>query len=204
MTLVGVIVSGGRSRRFGSEKAMAQIAGGPLIAQCYDVLANACEAVAINAPVESATAAWARGLTLAVVPDLPGMPRGPLSGLCVGLEWAAAQGASMLATSPCDTPWLPSDLVDRLVAALTPDAGAAIAACGAELHPICAVWRVNRAPVVRAVLDAGRHPPVRELAESLNATVAEFADPRAFANVNTVDELAQYLGNAAIAGSRAS
>jgi molybdenum cofactor guanylyltransferase len=195
MTLVGVIVSGGRSRRFGSEKALAQLDGRPLIAHCYDVLASACAAVAVNAPVESATAAWARGLALAVIPDLPGMPQGPLTGLGVGLEWAAARGASLLATTPCDTPWLPSDLVERLVAALTPDAGAAIAGCGAELHPICAVWRVSQAPVVRTVLDAGRHPPIRELAERLSAPVVDFSDRRAFANVNTVDDLAQYAGN---------
>ena len=184
-----MIVAGGRARRFGSEKALAQVEGQPMIAQVAKVLQPACEALAVNARTDSGAAAWAASQGLAVLPDPPGA-EGPLAGVIAGLQWAEAAGAGLLATAPCDTPWLPADLVLRLAGALTPDAGCAVAAVGHHRHPLCALWRVEQKPVLRAALAGGaRHPPLHRLAAELGAAVAQFDDARAFANINTAADL---------------
>jgi molybdopterin-guanine dinucleotide biosynthesis protein A len=187
--VVGVIVAGGRSRRFGSEKALADFAGRPLIAHVARVLAGGCRTVAVNAPPAGPLAEWARDSGLALAPDPVGVTDGPLAGVLAGLDWAAGEGADLLATAPCDTPLLPEALVETLCAALTAEAGAAVAACGGELEPLCALWRVSRRDELRGLLHDGRHPAVREALEALGAARAAFPDPHAFTNVNTADDL---------------
>lgn len=189
MSIVGVIVAGGRAARFGADKALAEVDGQPMIARVADVLRPACDALAVNAREGSGAAAWASARGLPILPD-PAGAEGPLAGIVSGLEWAQAQPAAWLVTAPCDTPWLPVDLVPRLAAQLGGGAPCAIAAVGEELHPLCAIWRVEHSAAVRSALTSGaRHPPLRRLAIEMGAEVAQFHDRDAFANVNTPEDL---------------
>jgi molybdopterin-guanine dinucleotide biosynthesis protein A len=183
----GVLLAGGRSRRFGAEKAMAELAGRPLITAAAEALAP-CEAVAVSTGAGSGAAAWARGRGLTVLEDRAGLPRHPLAGVLAGLDWAAARGFDLLATAPCDTPRLPGDLIDRLLGALSPDAGAVYAISPGGPHPLCALWRVSGRGEIAAALAAGE-PPVLRVLTGLKATTACFEDDRAFANVNRPEDL---------------
>ena len=64
--ILGLIIAGGRSERFGSDKALAPVDDRPMIARVAAVLQAACEAVSVNAPLDSAVADWA---TRAQPPD---------------------------------------------------------------------------------------------------------------------------------------
>lgn len=188
-TPVGAILAGGRSRRFGSEKALAEIEGRPMIARVAEVLARGCRLVAVNAPPESAAAAWARTAGLPVLPDPADAPDGPLAGLVAALGWAVEEGADLLATAPCDTPWLPEDVTQRLLDGLSPGAGVAFAANADGLQPLCAIWRTSRRRDLLGLMAGGRHPPVRAAAAALNGVAVDFPDPEAFANVNRPEDL---------------
>lgn len=190
MRIAGVVLAGGRSRRFGSEKSMAEWGGAPLLARVLDVVAAGCAPLAVNARPVSGAAALAAARGLVLLPDAPGAPDGPLAGVLAALEWAAAQGCDLVATAPCDTPRLPADLVARLLAGLTDGADAAFAAAAGRDHPLCAVWRASAAPAVAAALVGGAHPPVRRVLERLRAVAVPFPDAAAFANANTPGELA--------------
>jgi len=189
MKVCGLVLAGGRSRRFGREKAAAEVAGRPMIAWVLDVLTPACVEVAINARLGTQAAAYAAQAGLKTLSDDPADPDGPLAGVRAGLAWAKALGADALATAPCDTPFLPADLVARLGAGWAPGGGARVAVSPAGMAPLCALWPLPSAlDLIGETLAAGRHPPVRRVLEAVRAVEVEFPDPRAFDNLNTPDD----------------
>src|SRR5690349_24627084 len=104
---LGVVIAGGRSVRFGGEKAVALFEGTPLLMLAVRRLQPLCERVAVNARPGSEAAALAASSGLQVLPDLPRDPSGPLAGVRAGLAWARAHGAARIAVSPCDSPLVP-------------------------------------------------------------------------------------------------
>lgn len=186
-SVVGVVIAGGRSLRFGGEKAVAQFAGKPLLLWAVKRLARACSQVAVNARPGTEAAALAAAQGLALLHDAPGDPDGPLSGVKAGLAWAMAQGAATLAVSPCDAPMLPDDLYVRLVAAA--GSGAAMAASAEGRQPLCAAWPVSALPALTAALADGAHPATWRMLEAVGAVPVHFDSPQAFANLNTREDL---------------
>jgi molybdopterin-guanine dinucleotide biosynthesis protein A len=190
----GVVLAGGRSTRLGSEKAALEIDGRPLLHHVVSALDPQVSALAINASPNRWAARFAAGAGLPLLTDAPGDPDGPLSGVKAGLAWAAAGGAELLATAPCDTPFLPHDLVPRLVGVLTEDAGAVVARTADGLQSLCAIWRCDRLDVLETALAEGRHPAIREMFAILGAVEVGFDDARAFHNINTPEDLARARG----------
>lgn len=186
--VVGVVLAGGRSVRFGGEKAVALLGGRPLLAWAVERLRSICTEVAVNARPGSNAEGVARALGLPVLHDEAGDAPGPLAGVKAGLLWAEQQGARALAVSPCDAPLLPADLYVRLLAAAA--GGAAMAETSDGRQPLCALWPVTALPAVRAALSDGAHPPTWQLLERLGARKVLFERAEDFANVNTRDDLA--------------
>ncbi|HEY9181785.1 MAG TPA: molybdenum cofactor guanylyltransferase [Gammaproteobacteria bacterium] len=187
-TVVGIVLAGGRSVRFGGEKAVAQLDDRPLLAWAAQRLRTVCANVAINVRPGTEAEAVARALGFPTLNDDAGDALGPLAGVKVGLVWAEGQGAQMLAVSPCDAPLLPDDLYVRLLECA--DSGAVMAETRDGRQPLCALWPVAALPAVRDALAGGAHPPTWQLLERLGARKVFFEPPESFANVNTPDELA--------------
>ncbi len=186
--VVGVVIAGGRSLRFGGEKAVALLSGVPLLMWAVRRLQRTCAAVAVNARRQTQTEALALAEGLPVLHDQEGDALGPLAGVKVGLQWAHRLGSHALAVSPCDAPRLPEDLFPRLIEAAGD--GAAMAETADGNQPLCAVWPVSALPEVTEALAAGRHPPTWRLLEQLGARRVRFSAPELFANINTVADLA--------------
>ena len=182
--VLGLILAGGRSQRFGAEKAAALLGGLTLLERAHGRLSAVCRQVAVSAPVGGAAAALAERLGAPLLPDPYGAPRGPLSGILAGLDWALGEREELLLTLPCDAPLLPDDLEARLLAAVAA-APAAVARSPEGLQPLCAVWRTALARPLRAALADGLHPPVHQVLTDANAAEALFADAGAFLNINT-------------------
>ena len=192
-SIVGVVIAGGRSVRFGGEKAVAVLGGQPLLLWAVRRLQRSCTAVAVNARPGTEAAALAQAEGLPVLHDAPGDPAGPLSGVKAGLAWAQELGAVAIAVSPCDVPLLPDDLFTRLIDAA--NGGAAIAeSSDGRRQPLCAVWPVTALEKVTAALTGGAHPPTWRMLESIGATPVHFQSPEAFANINTRADLAAIAG----------
>jgi molybdopterin-guanine dinucleotide biosynthesis protein A len=185
--VVGMVVAGGRSIRFGGEKATAVLDGRPLLVWAVRRLQRASAEVAVNARPGTETEALARAEGLEVLHDAPGDPDGPLAGVKAGLAWAASRGAITLAVSPCDAPLLPEDLFVRLVEAAGP--GPAMAVTSEGRQPLCSVWPVSALPFLTEALKHGAHPPTWRTLETLGAVQVEFGPPDAFANINTREDL---------------
>lgn len=185
--IAGVVIAGGRSVRFGGEKAVALLAGRPLLLWACERLRRSCQGVAVNARAGTEAAHLAAQAHFPVLHDLPDDAQGPLAGVHVGLEWARQSGARAIAVSPCDAPLLPEDLFARLIAAA--GSGAAMAETADGRQPLCAVWPVSALPTVMQALAHGAHPPTWQVLESVKAAHVRFDDAAAFANINTRADL---------------
>lgn len=181
-----VILAGGLATRMGGgDKGLRPFRGGTLLGAVIARLSPQVESLALNANGDPARLA-AHGLL--VIPDpLPDRP-GPLAGVLAAMDWAASLGAASVVTVPCDTPFLPGDLVPRLL--LAADGGLAIAASGGRLHPTVGLWPVALRDDLRATLLRGDRK-VRSFADRHHAARADFplTDPDGFANANTPDDL---------------
>ena len=186
--MAGLVLAGGQSSRMGQDKALLALAGRPLITHVLERLAPQVGCVAVSWNGEAAALAH---LGLPLLPDATPDRPGPLAGVLAGLDWAAGVGADWLATVPVDTPFVPRDLVARLVAAAVPGGGPVLAASGSGLHPTTAIWPVRLREDLRRALVQGQRR-VAGWALDQGAVTVEFASVGAdpFVNLNTPEDLA--------------
>lgn len=104
--LLGAIIAGGKSRRFGSDKAQAVVNGKPLAAHVIAALAPHVDEVVF------AGREWPG---FATVPDVPKPDLGPLGGLAGALAYAAQKGFDAVLSAPCDLPGIPDELLRQLL-----------------------------------------------------------------------------------------
>jgi molybdopterin-guanine dinucleotide biosynthesis protein A len=122
-----------------------------------------------------------------VLRDRIGGFAGPLAGLHAGLVQARSELVVMV---PCDSPFLPPDLVDRLASALERTAAAvAVAKTGGRPHPVFSLCRASVLEHLSAFLDGGGRK-VDAWYASLKTVEVDFADQaESFRNINTLEEL---------------
>lgn len=183
--ITGLVLAGGLGRRMGGiDKGLSRLGGEPLVEHIIRRLVPQVGRLIINANQNRDIYA---GFGHPVVGDrIPGYA-GPLAGLEAGL---AACTTPYLVTAPCDSPFLPADLVSRLAASLTAHkASIAVACTGDQLHPVFSLVRSDELPDLQAFIKAGGRRMEAWL-RRLRWVPCPFDDcPEAFANINTPDEL---------------
>jgi len=186
--ITGVILAGGQGRRMGTvDKGLRELRGKAMAAWVIERFAPQVDEVLINA--NQNLDVYAR-FGYRVIPDEIGGFAGPLAGLQRGLSQASHP---LVATSPCDTPFLPADLVARLHAALETDAAQlAVARTGDQPHPVFCVCRRNVLPHLTAFLQQGGRK-IDAWYATLKVVEVVFDDqPDAFSNINTPSELSAF------------
>ncbi|WP_332853064.1 molybdopterin molybdotransferase MoeA [Duganella sp. S19_KUP01_CR8] len=193
--VTGLILAGGRGTRMGRvDKGLQPFRGATLVEHVMRRLAPQAASVVINAnrnlPQYQAVAGEAP-----VLPDYLDGFEGPLAGLQIGLQYCPTE---LLLTAPCDSPFLPEDLAERLYAAmLEQNADVALAVTmeaeeGAEPyrqpHPVFALMKASLLPQLDAYLDTGARR-MESWIKSLRVAEVMFDDADAFRNINTLAEL---------------
>ncbi|MEO1613121.1 MAG: NTP transferase domain-containing protein, partial [Pseudomonadota bacterium] len=141
------------------------------------------------------------GFGLPILPDDVADFPGPLAGVLAGMEWAAAEGAYHIATVAADTPFFPTNLAEKLTAAIGPETPIALAATpdvrpGREgklaRHPTFGLWPVAlRDDLRRSLTEEGLRKVVLWTDRHGAATVRFEATPfDPFFNVNAPDDIA--------------
>ena len=129
-----------------------------------------------------------RALGFPVVPDAVGGYAGPLAGLHAGMTCATRE---FVVTVPCDSPFLPGDLVARLAAALEHEGSQlAVARTFDQPHPVFALVRRDVLPDLAAFLERGGRKIDAWYSELRVVEVGFDDEADAFRNINTADELA--------------
>jgi molybdenum cofactor guanylyltransferase len=189
--ITGLILAGGKGTRMGSvDKGLQVFRGAPMVEQVLQRLRPQVGKLIINANQHLDTY---ETLGAPVYPDeFPGFA-GPLAGLHSGLMHCETP---YLVTSPCDSPFLPLDLVDKLSAALmAANADIAVAVTGESLkqqrHPVfCLLARQLKDDLADYLGSGGRKMDAWFSRQS--QVDVWFADESAFANINTLEELDQW------------
>lgn len=196
--ITGLILAGGRGQRMGGrDKGLQPFAGRPLVEHVMARLRPQVGALLISANRNREAYAAALGADGAdgVISDEIQDFSGPLAGMLAGLRAACTD---YVLTVPCDSPYLPDDLGERLCVALNalpqadvPDSArplAAYAATAQGAHPVFALLHRSLADDLAATLAAGEHR-VRAWLARHKAVQVHFGDERPFYNVNTLDDL---------------
>ena len=180
MTIAGIVLAGGASARMGAHKPFLPFGGATLIEAVIARAGPQVDTLAIDVAPEMAETYRSR-LKDIILPDLFDETLGPLCGIVTGLMWAETE---WLATFPCDSPFLPDDLVAQLAAHA--ETGPVVAR-GAQ---VCGLWPKSCLARLKQGVEAGTLRSVLGAVEALGGrSVAIAADGNAFFNVNTPDEL---------------
>lgn len=176
MRVLGAILAGGQSRRFGSDKALADLGGKPMIVRVAEALAPFVEAIVVCG--HPAMPAGMVG-----VADLPQTGLGPLGGLAGALHHAAAQGFEAVLAVGCDTPVLDAQLMSRLRNTGT--------AAFVVQSPIIGRWPADLEGALLVHMAAPGSRSMRGWAAAVGATAIDALTP--IPNVNTPGDLDRLL-----------
>jgi molybdopterin-guanine dinucleotide biosynthesis protein A len=187
-----LVLAGGESRRFGSDKALAHFRGEPLLAH---VLRGVCAAgfaqVALAAKDPGKYAAVAEeieyvdGCTIELLHDVRPFQT-PLAGLAAGLR---ASRHDLVFACAADMPFAADPaLIDALTAAIAGH-DAVVPEAGGSLQPLCSLWRRTCLRAAEELLDSPRPPGPRAILQRVRAARLDWADIRPFLDADTPDVL---------------
>ncbi|OYX47727.1 MAG: molybdenum cofactor guanylyltransferase [Sphingomonadales bacterium 32-64-22] len=167
--ILGAVLAGGMSTRFGSDKALAVLDGRTLLERAVEALAHICAKVVIvgrtDGPAEC-------------VPDAPRPGMGPLGGVAGALNHARDQQFASVLTTSVDSVGLPENLLELL----------SPASAYLEKQPVIGHWNIDAASIAERILQSeGRHSMIA-FAKAANARGVQSASTPA--NINTPADLA--------------
>ena len=170
MRVLGAILGGGQSSRFGSDKAAALLQGRPLMDHVLDGLLP---------HVERAVTVGRDWPDLTRVDDLPEPGQGPLGGLLGALTLGQGEGFDLVLTCGCDTVGLTHDVVE----ALSP------APAVLDALPIVGLWPVGLSGALKGWMSDPANRSVYRFADHMGARRVVVQRPPA--NINRPEDLAK-------------
>jgi molybdenum cofactor guanylyltransferase len=189
--ITGLILAGGRGTRMGNiDKGLQLFRNVPMVAHVMQRLAPQVDSILINANQNlSAYQQFDAPVYTDHTPDYAG----PLAGMQTGLMHCATE---YMVTVPCDSPFLPHDLIPRLYDAIqSENADLAIAVTGEsghrQQHPVFCLLKKSLLPHLSAYLENGGRK-VGEWTSSLQCAEVHFNDEAAFNNINTLEDLRKF------------
>jgi molybdopterin-guanine dinucleotide biosynthesis protein A len=169
--LLGAIIAGGHSRRFGRDKALAEFDGRSLLDHVIAGLAAQTDFVVI-------CGREVRGQTWLADRPEPGL--GPLGGLAAALHYAVRSEFDAVLTSACDTPEVPSGLANMLAG---PTAAVVMG------QPLFGFWPAAHSPELDAYLATTQSRAVSHWADWAGARRVRLTGK--IANINTPADLTE-------------
>jgi molybdopterin-guanine dinucleotide biosynthesis protein A len=189
--VTGLILAGGRGSRMGGvDKGLQNFRGVSMALHVIMRLSPQVGALMINA---NQNIAPYEAFGFPVWPDQLSGFEGPLAGMQTGLSQCDTE---YMVTAPCDSPFLPTDLVQRLgEGLLAHQAELAVAVTGEgerrQPHPVFCLMRSDILPHLTLYLQNGGRK-IDAWYASLNMVEVPFPDESAFRNINTLEELRKF------------
>lgn len=182
-----VIIAGGQGRRIGGGKLSRLVAGKTLLNHAIERAARYSTWIAISAS-DNISSHFKGDLPVLLDAD---NNIGPIAGLASALNYAADNGTGHVMIISCDTPFLPSDLLEKLQSAIG-TANVAVATSNGQFHATCALWRTDALQFLPDYLAQGRRSLIG-FSKTADCIAVDWAtqpfDP--FFNINTPEDLVQ-------------
>jgi len=188
--ITGVILAGGKSSRFGINKAFSEINGSRLI----DIVAGLLTSIFTRTVLITNSPEEYSYLGLPIRKDLiRGL--GPIGGILTGLEDISDEAGFFIA---CDMPFVSEDLI-RYIVSVRGEFDAVVPKIDWKIEPLHALYRKSCLPVIRELIASGVYQTIKAFdrlnVRYLNEAEIRANDPqmRSFFNVNRPEELADTL-----------
>ena len=195
--VVGILLAGGKSSRMGGgDKCLRPLGGRPILAHIIERLRPQVSDIIVNANGDLGRFAT---FGLRVVEDSVAGYAGPLAGVQAGLGWIRNNRPDIAygVTVATDTPFFPTDLVQRFLAERGDRPALAVASSAAGMHPVIGLWPVALADDIEDALRRGMHR-VGAFTERHGAIEVHFppvtiggAEIDPFFNINRPEDLAE-------------
>ena len=185
ITISAVILAGGKARRMGGQDKGLQILGKQsLIEHIIHRLQPQIHDISINANRNQTE--YAKFSFPVFSDELPDF-QGPLSGMLTALEKTKSD---FILFTPCDTPFFPTNLLDRLQSAVKNDCTLIAYACDEEReHPVFCLMSVQLKEKLRHYLASGERRILQFMNENGGISVKFTKEEGNFENFNTLDDL---------------
>jgi molybdopterin-guanine dinucleotide biosynthesis protein A len=172
----------------GQDKAALEFEGVTMLTRIAEAIGERCTPVLVAAPETSQAYR-----ELSAESDLQWVTdeqdgSGPLGGLVAALRAAAAGGADVAFVCATDMPLVKAELVDELLAGLTPSTDAVIAHDAQRDHPMAGVYRTSAADALAALVDAGELRMLAAL-DAISTRRVGVSDPNWLTNVDAPEDL---------------
>jgi molybdopterin-guanine dinucleotide biosynthesis protein A len=192
VSMRGFVQAGGGSTRFGTDKALVELAGKTMLQRTGELLQSVCETVTIVAPAGKYSAVpWP-----ALHDRWPG--QGPLGGILTALlhltdpvtshdSRVTDNESSCCLILSCDMPFLTREFLTYLCERASSSRALVVVPqqSTSGLEPLCACWNSQATAAVQAAFDSG----VRKVAEAMKRLPMEVLDEPAWKRFDTVNRL---------------
>ncbi len=192
--VAGLVVAGGKAVRMGADKPFMPFREGYLLDAVIARVRPQVDVLMLNVRPEHVERCRSRyGDEFALLRDAYDGEAGPLGGVVAGLQELPSLGAAWLATFPCDTPFLPTDIVAKLQAAAKTSVNVpVVAVASGNVQSLCALWPYQALDALRAGIASGEFRSVWWALDAMLAQPIEIsAESHAFFNINTPDDLTE-------------
>ena len=189
--IVGVLLAGGKSRRFGRPKAFAEKEGKPFYRLSLDVLLPIVDSVVLITN-EELVDRFSEVKDATVVVDVEKYAgKGPLAGIYTAM---ALVEADWYAVIPTDVPFLEPKVYDQLFMNRKEDDQAVLPVVNGRLQPLVGFYHRSLMGNIRQLLDTGRLD-MRSLINEATVSFIPFSDETPFTNINKLEEYEQFIEN---------
>ncbi len=182
--LTATVLAGGKSRRFGQDKAFFQYQGKPLVLHACEIIEPYCDQLLVSTNKPAAY----KSTGLKTISDIY-RDCGPLGGIHSALVHARHD---LVAFIPCDSPMLPGELYRYLLQRME-GRDLVLAAQSAGVESTCGIWHKKSLPRLERAI-AQKKYKILDAIEGMDAGLvrvdtAPFYHPRIFHNINTRHDL---------------
>ena len=150
-----VILAGGKGRRMGGkEKALVPLLDRPLLSYVLESISGQVAPIALN--INTSLDKFNK-FGYQIIEDPIKGHLGPLAGILASLNWAHTLNHEWVLTLPCDTPFLPKNLVEEMIKVKSNDLSLdlVIARSKGYNHPVIALWKSELKSKLRIALEEG-------------------------------------------------
>ena len=187
--ILGVVLAGGKSSRFGQDKSDVKLDGRSLLEHTLNKIKPKLKKILIvsnNQTLKDYT----------VIKDCIDGHLGPLVGVLSAMKWIKKNNYSFnwIATFPCDTPFFNNSLIDRFIeSSKSNDSALYFAKSEKKRHNIFGLWSLKLVEILEEDIIKNNYRKVEIWAnkigvKTINISYKEF-DP--FFNINTKEDLAE-------------
>jgi len=182
--ITAVVLAGGQGRRVDEQdKGLLEFRGKNLVEHVIKSLSTQTDNIVVvaNRNIETYTA-----LGFPVISDRIEGFQGPLAGIDAAFS---VTGSSFLLCVPCDSPFIPDNLMQRLILSATGNNPIVVASDGKRLHPVISLVHRSVWPDIENRLSEGRLR-LMEWIEATGYDIADFSSsPEVLQNLNTIEQI---------------